>query len=66
MSQKYIRGNKDYLLENEQRAKELCDVKEKIDLMKKAILSRAFRGELGTNDPEEESAAQLLKEVLRK
>jgi len=54
----------DNLLENEQRAKELCDVIEKIDLMKKAILARAFRGELGTNDPEEESAVELLKEVL--
>ena len=55
----------DNLLENEQRAKELCDVIEKIDLMKKAILARAFRGELGTNDPEEESAVELLKEVLK-
>ena len=50
---------------NEQRAKELCDVIEKIDLMKKAILSRAFHGELGTNDPDEESAVELLKEVLK-
>lgn len=55
----------DNLLDNEQRAKELCDVIEKIDLMKKAILAKAFRGELGTNDPEEESAVQLLKEVLK-
>ncbi|OBR90011.1 type-1 restriction enzyme EcoKI specificity protein [Clostridium ragsdalei P11] len=53
------------LLGNEQRAKELCDVIEKIDLMKKAILARAFRGELGTNNPEEESAVELLKEVLK-
>ncbi|MDD3225625.1 MAG: restriction endonuclease subunit S [Clostridium sp.] len=55
----------DNLLENEQTAKELCDVLEKIDLMKKAILARAFRGQLGTNDPEEESAVELLKEVLK-
>lgn len=55
----------DNLLGNEQRAKELCDVIEKIDLMKKAILSKAFRGELGTNNPEEESAVELLKEVLK-
>lgn len=54
----------DKLLENEQKAKELCDVIEKIDLMKKAILARAFRGELDTNNPEEESAVELLKEVL--
>lgn len=55
----------DNLLEKEQHAKELCDVIEKINLMKKAILARAFRGELGTNDPEEESAVELLKEVLK-
>ena len=55
----------DNLLENEQTAKELCDVIEKIDLMKKSILARAFRGELGTNDPKEESAVELLKEVLK-
>lgn len=55
----------DNILENEQRAKELCDVIEKIDLMKKAILARAFRGELGTNNPDEENAIELLKEVLK-
>lgn len=55
----------DNLLGNEQRAKELCDVIEKIDLMKKAILARAFRGELGTNNPDEESAIGLLKEILK-
>jgi len=63
--QKQIVRVLDNLLENEQTAKELCDVIEKIDLMKKAILARAFRGELGTNDPEEESAVELLKEVLK-
>ena len=35
-----------------------------IDYTKKSILSRAFRGELGTNDPAEESAEELLKTVL--
>ena len=37
---------------------------EKIDLLKKSILARAFRGELGTNDPTEESAVELLKAIL--
>ena len=32
-----------------------------IDLVKKSILARAFRGKLGTNDPKEKSAAGLLK-----
>ena len=50
----------DSLLEKEQRARELCDVIAKIDMMKKAILARAFRGELGTNKPSEESAVRLL------
>ena len=40
------------------------DVQEKIDLMKKSILAKAFRGELGTNNPEEESAVELLKTIL--
>ncbi len=33
--------------------------------MKKAILAKDFRGELGTNDPQEESDVDLLKEVLK-
>ena len=56
----------DSLLGKEQRARELCDAIEKIDLMKKAILARAFRGELGTNDPSEESALGLLRESFGK
>lgn len=55
----------DRLLENEQKAKELCSVIDKIDHIKKSILAKAFRGELGTNHPEEESALELLKEVLQ-
>ena len=35
-----------------------------IGTMKKSILARAFRGELGTNDPAEESAVELLKQIL--
>ena len=54
----------DSLLESESKAKELCDTIEKIDLMKKSILARAFRGELGTNDPSEESAVELLREMV--
>lgn len=37
-----------------------------IDVMKKAILAKAFRGELGTNNPEENSATELLKTILDK
>ena len=35
-----------------------------IDLMKKSILARAFRGELGTNKASEASVVELLKQVL--
>lgn len=55
----------DVLLAKEQQAKEAAEgVLEQIDLIKKAILARAFRGELGTNDPSEESAVELLKVIV--
>lgn len=54
----------DNIFEQEQQAKELCDILEQIEQMKKVILARLFRGELGTNDPNEESAMRLLKQVL--
>jgi type I restriction enzyme S subunit len=53
------------LLEKEQQAKSAAEaVLTQIDSMKKAILVRAFRGELGTNDPSEEWAGELLKAML--
>ena len=49
----------------EQSAKEAAEaVLDQIDLMKKSILARAFRGELGTNDPSEESAVELMKQLI--
>ena len=55
----------EYLFFQEQHAKEAAEaVLEQIDLMKKSILARAFRGELGTNDPSEESAVELLKRTI--
>ena len=51
----------DAIFEREQAAKEIAErLLEKIALTKKAILARAFRGKLGTNDPAEASAAGLL------
>ena len=53
------------LLEKEKQVKEAAEqVIDQIDSMKKSILARAFRGELGTNDPNDESAMELLKRVL--
>lgn len=55
----------DELLAKEQQGKEAAEaVLEQIDLIKKSILARAFRGELGTNDPAEESAVELLKAIV--
>lgn len=55
----------DDLLAKEQQAKELAEnAITKIDLIKKSILARAFRGELGTNNPADEPAVELLKRVL--
>lgn len=55
----------DKLLNKEQQAKEAAEtVLSQIDTMKKAILARAFRGELGTNDPAEEWAGELVKKLL--
>ncbi len=56
----------DSLLEKENEAKDLIDsLEEQLDLMEKSILSKAFRGELGSNNPEDEPAIELLKKVLQ-
>ncbi|WP_294408525.1 restriction endonuclease subunit S [uncultured Ruminococcus sp.] len=55
----------DSIIEKEYQTKQIAEsVIDQIDAMKKAILARAFRGELGTNDHEEESAVELLKQIL--
>lgn len=65
--QKQIVRILDDLLAKERHAKEATEsVLEKIDLIKKSILARAFRGELGTNDPSEPSSINLLKEIFEK
>lgn len=57
----------DDLFSKEQQSKEAAEAAlDQINLMKKSILARAFRGELGTNDPNEESAVELLKKVFQK
>lgn len=54
----------DKLLAKYNKIKNLEQQLEKIELLKKAILAKAFRGKLGTNNPDEESAENLLKEIL--
>ncbi len=52
-----------YFIYKEQQSKEAAEaVLTQIDTMKKAILAHAFRGEMGTNDPAEEWAGELVKE----
>lgn len=55
----------DDMFAKEQQVKEAAEtVLEQINLIKKSILSRVFRGELGTNDQNEESAVALLKRIF--
>lgn len=65
IEQDRIVGILNELISKEQQAKESAEqVITQIDTMKKSILARAFRGELGTNDPSDESADELLKKIL--
>lgn len=54
----------DKLLEEESKIEELTALEEQIELIKKSILAKAFRGQLGTNCEEDESALELLKNIL--
>ena len=53
------------LLDHENEARALIDMEEKIDLLEKSILPKAFRGELDTNDTNDEPAIELLKKSLK-
>ena len=55
----------DEIFAKEQQAQSVVEsVLADIELLKKSILARAFRGELGTGNPEDERAEELLKRVL--
>lgn len=55
----------DEMLRKEEQAQETAErVIDQIDAMKKSILSRAFRGGLGTNNPMDEKSVELLKNLL--
>lgn len=55
----------DGLLDKERDISEVSDVYDSIDVIKKSILAKAFRGEFGSNDLEEESSKELLKELIK-
>ena len=54
----------DEVLENENKVKELLELEERIDVLEKSILNKAFKGELGTQNSSDEPVIELLKEIL--
>ena len=54
----------DGVLENENKVKELLELEERIEILEKSILHKAFKGELGTQNSSDESAMELLKNIL--
>lgn len=55
----------DYVITKEQHIMELATKNlAQIELLKKSILAKAFRGGLGTNDGDDGSAMELLKSIL--
>ena len=55
----------DSVLSKEKQVKEIAEKEiERVEDLKKNILTRAFGGVLGTNDPNEENSIELLKTVL--
>lgn len=54
----------DEVLENENKVKELLELEERIDILEKSILHKAFKGELGTQNSNDEPALNLLKSLL--
>ncbi|MEK4179817.1 restriction endonuclease subunit S [Aeribacillus sp. FSL K6-1121] len=64
--QKRIAEKVDILLSKLETEKEMVlEVEQKLNSLKQSILYKAFRGELGTNNPTDEHAIELLKEVLK-
>lgn len=54
----------DRVFEEENRISELISLENKIEILEKTILDRAFRGELGTGNNDDEPAIELLKKCL--
>lgn len=54
----------DKIFEEENRISKLISLENKIEILEKTILDRAFRGELGTGNNDDEPAIELLKKCL--
>lgn len=50
----------EYMLDKEFEVEELCDIDDEVELLKKSILGRTFRGEHGSNDLSEESSIKNI------
>ena len=53
------------LLEQENEIEDIVNIDLQIINIKKSILAKAFRGELGSNDLNEESSMELLKQLIK-
>ena len=54
----------DKVFEEENRISDLISLENKIEILEKTILDKAFRGELGTGNNNDEPAIELLKKCL--
>lgn len=54
----------DKVFEEENKISELISLEEKVEILEKTILDKAFRGELGTGNINDEPAIELLKRAL--
>ncbi len=54
----------DKFFEEENKISELISLEEKVEILEKTILDKAFRGELGTGNSDDEPAIELLKRAL--
>lgn len=62
--QEIVRLLDDFIQQEQQAKTQIESTLESIDLLKKTILAKAFRGELGTGNIEDESAELLLKKMF--
>ena len=54
----------DKVFEEENKISELISLEEKVEILEKTILDKAFRGELGTGNADDEPAIELLKRAV--
>ncbi|PEM82906.1 restriction endonuclease [Bacillus toyonensis] len=63
--QQFIVNMVEKLLANETESLRLASMEKQLEILKQSILNKAFRGELGTNNLNEESSMGLLKKIIQ-